>query len=104
MLEDLDEKNKKKPNLVMRALKGIWGFAKDVGCGLLTAYLTMKFGFKSIRQWTEYTAEKILSNKEYDQGFKNYSVFLKFSSNCNTNMWFIIYIKVNHYWNASFKS
>ena len=41
---------------------------------------TMKFGFKSIRQWTEYTAEKILSNKEYDQGFKNYSVFLKFSS------------------------
>lgn len=45
LLEDLDEKNKKKPNLVMRALKGIWGFAKDVGCGLLTAYLTMKFGF-----------------------------------------------------------
>ena len=44
LLEDLDEKNKKKPNLVMRALKGIWGFAKDVGCGLLTAYLTMKFG------------------------------------------------------------
>ena len=44
LLEDLDEKNKKKPNLVKRALKGIWGFAKDVGCGLLTAYLTMKFG------------------------------------------------------------
>ena len=65
---------------------------------------TMKFGFKSIRQWTGYTAEKIFSNKEYDQGFKNYSVFLSFSSNCNTNMWFIIYIKVNHYWNASFKS
>ena len=58
---------------------------------------TMKLGFKSIRQWTWYTAEKIFSNKEYDQGFKNYSVFLNFSSNCNTNMWFIIYIKVNHY-------
>ena len=44
LLEDLDEKNKKKPNLVKRALKGILGFAKEVGCGLLTAYLTMKFG------------------------------------------------------------
>ena len=45
LLEDLDKKNKKKPNLAMRALKGIWEFSKDVGCGLLTAYLTMKFGF-----------------------------------------------------------
>ena len=45
LLEDLKEKNHKKQNLAIRALKGIWSFSKEVCCGLLTAYLSSKFGF-----------------------------------------------------------
>jgi len=45
LLEDLKEKNNKKQNLAIRALKGIWSFSKEVFCGLLTAYLSSKFGF-----------------------------------------------------------
>lgn len=48
IVEDIKEKNEKKPNLVIRALKGLWGFAKEASCGLLIAYLTQKFGFNAV--------------------------------------------------------
>ena len=45
LLEDLKEKQVKKPNLLKRALQGIWNFAKDVGCQVLATYLAYKCGF-----------------------------------------------------------
>ena len=45
MIEDVKDKQKNKPNLVKRALKGIWTFAKDVGCSLLSSYLAKLCGF-----------------------------------------------------------
>lgn len=45
LIEDVKEKQQKKPNLLKRALQGIWNFAKDVGCNVLTAYISGKCGF-----------------------------------------------------------
>lgn len=45
LVEDVKEKQQKKPNLVKRGLKAIWDFAKDVGCGVLAAYISNKCGF-----------------------------------------------------------
>ena len=45
LVEDVKEKQQKKPNLVKRTLKAIWDFAKDVGCGVLAAYISNKCGF-----------------------------------------------------------
>lgn len=45
LVEDLKEKQVKKPNLLKRALQGIWNFAKDVGCQVLATYLSYKCGF-----------------------------------------------------------
>lgn len=45
LIEDLKEKQQKKPNLIKRALKSLWDFAKDVGCGVLVSYLTYKCEF-----------------------------------------------------------
>lgn len=45
LVDDVKEKQQKKPNLVKRGLKAIWDFAKDVGCGVLAAYISNKCGF-----------------------------------------------------------
>ena len=45
LVEDVNEKQQKKPNLLKRALQGIWNFAKDVGCNVLAAYISGKCGF-----------------------------------------------------------
>ena len=47
LIDDVKEKQEKKPNLVVRALKSILGFAKDVGCSVLASYISMKCGFNS---------------------------------------------------------
>lgn len=45
LVEDVKEKQQKKPNLIKRALKSLWDFAKDVGCNVLAAYISGKCGF-----------------------------------------------------------
>lgn len=45
LIEDVKEKQQKKPNLIKRALKSIWDFAKDVGCSVLASYISIKCGF-----------------------------------------------------------
>ena len=45
LIEDVKEKQTKKPSLVKRGLKTIWNFAKEVGCQVLAAYIATKCGF-----------------------------------------------------------
>ena len=44
LVDDIKQKKNKKPNILKRAVLSVWHFAKDVGCGLLTAYLQTKLG------------------------------------------------------------
>lgn len=44
MVEDIKEKNKKKSNLVKRALKNLLDFTKEIGCAVLSNFLIAKFG------------------------------------------------------------
>ena len=45
IIADVKEKSKNKSSLIKRALKGLWEFTKEIGAGVLTSYLSFKFGF-----------------------------------------------------------